>query len=272
MKSKLLLFLLISAYLSSVLIVHFYFKAKQQEENVAGASIVQTADKKPAKGIILPHHDVAGDLINESFSRLSREGKYSTVVIFAPNHFHPEKVPAATADQLTDSPIAADFVYELTADLPLFVNDPAMLESEHGVTIFLPFIKEYFKEAQIVPIIFSPKISPSELERLASFLVRHTTPETLYILSLDFSHNSNAREGIKKNEETLKVMKRFDYDTLYTFGDENLDSPKAAAAFLMVMERLKAVNFDLWHNTHSAVLLADLRLSGTSYAIGVLRQ
>lgn len=270
-KNKYLPLILIFLFAASVSVVVFYFRLTERREakKVVGITTVKVQDKYQVKGIILPHHGIAGRLIAQSLSNLSQKRQYSIVVILAPNHFHPEKTIIATANTLEGIQVEEDHINRLTDNFPLITNSPPMLENEHAITLHLPYLKEYFPKAKIIPLIFSPSVAHRELDRLATFLVETLPPDTLYLLSLDFSHNSGPLEGLNKNEETLRVLRHFDYETLYKFGDEHLDSPKAAATFLLVMQKLNATKWETWHNTHSAILQDNPGLSGTSYLIGI---
>lgn len=271
MKSKTLIFFSFVLMFASALVYLSYAQRKVAEQNVAGV-FTKSEETKPVKGIILPHHGVASDLISQSLSRVAETNQYSTIVIFSPNHYYPEEVAAATTDSLESADIATETVNQLTQEFSYIANNPKILNNEHGVTTFLPFLNEYFPQAKTIPVIFSPHITSKELNNLSFFFKQNLPDDTLYLLSLDFSHNSNLQQGLGKNGETIKTLAGFDYDTLYSYKDDHLDSPKAAGAFLLSMQRNRALHFEVLQNTHSAVLLNDPRLLGTSYVIGVFHE
>jgi AmmeMemoRadiSam system protein B len=237
--------------------------------------------------VVLPHHALARELIDESYQRIQQEQTVSTVVILGPNHFHPEVGRVVTARSIENVIVADTIVEQLLAEFPEIIEDQPMIENEHAIMIQLPYIAQYFPNARIVPLIFSPSYDPDELDELALTLNNMLSSDTLIIASIDFSHESGIEEGLDKNDETIRVMQAFDYQTLYTFADDHLDAPVAMAVFLKLMEKrdektekqknrktkeqMRTVVWETWHTTHAGIILNDPRTRGTSYVIGVFR-
>lgn len=261
--------LLLTAFIFTLTVSLLWQRRPNSQPSVAGSSIGENAVNRNISGIILPHHDLVKSLISQSLERLTRQQQYSYVVILGPNHFAPEKTPLATTTHLSEAKVAAEIVHRLREQFPLITDAQPLIEQEHSITLHLPYLKQYLPQAEIIPLMFSPTFTPEELERLAIFLRKNTPADTLYLASIDFSHESSVLEGLDKNAETLTVLQNFDYHTLYQFGDDNLDSPVAAAVFLHAMQGLGATAWETWHNTHAGIITDDPRTRGTSYLIGI---
>jgi AmmeMemoRadiSam system protein B len=223
------------------------------------------------KGMVLPHHDLAREIFTTSLLKLQESQSPPVFVIFGTNHYYPDSPTLTTAVDLLDYPIEKESVIAFVQEFPSTQVSTPVLEKEHSITTPVPYIRQYFPEAKIIPLIVSSRFKQKDLDEYVEYLSKTLPEDTVYIAAVDFSHGQTLESGMSKNEESIKVISEFDYETLYTFKDDHLDSPVAIGLFLETMQVLDSTRWETWESTHGALLTSDPTLQGTSYVIGVFR-
>ncbi len=239
---------------------------------VAGESI--DLEKQPIKGLILPHHDLAREIIIKSLEKLSSSNKYKLIVVLSPNHFRPQSYTFTTSLNDKNYPIAIEYLHKLKEFDQELLFDTELVENEHGVNIPVEYLSHYFPESEFLPILVSPYYSEKTLDEISQWMTENLPEDTLYVASVDFSHENMYAKALDNNKESLGVIKNFDYASLYNFVNDNnqhLDSPIGTAVLLKTMSALKATNWQTWYDSHGSQLTDDPVLQGTSYIIGVFR-
>ena len=92
---------------------------------------------------------------------------------------------------------------------------------------------------------------------------------TLYVCSVDFAHEKMLLEATENNKESEKIIKEFDYEKLYDFKDDHLDSPGSVGLLLNIMQELSSTKWELWQNSHAAFIEEKYDIQGTGYIIGI---
>lgn len=228
-------------------------------------------DSKAIKGLILPHHDLAEELFHSSLQRIKENQSPKLIVIYGPNHHYPDSATITTTKSLSDAPLAYKEIELLVRNFPDIVVNNALVEGEHSITTPLTYLQEYFPGAEIIPLVFSTEFNVKELQVKANYLTANLPADTLYIASVDFAHEVDLEEGLNRNKESIEALSNFDFEDIYNFNDEHLDSPVSIAMFLLTMKNLKAENWETWFSNHSALIKNDPTLQGTSYVVGVFR-
>lgn len=212
------------------------------------------------KGVVLPHHDLAQELLHASFERLQKVIDPSTIVIYGTNHYYPESMTFTTTEEV-----------EKEYKIPNVLTDNQKIAKEHSIQTLIPYLDKYFPKSKVIPIIVSSTYNFDDLEKRTNYLVSSLPKDTLFIASVDFSHNKTLSEGLLKNNESIKAISNFDYKTILDFKDDHIDSPVAISSFLLTMEKLKTVTWETWYSNHASLLLNKPDLQGTSYVIGVFK-
>ena len=221
-------------------------------------------------GLILPHHKLAEELILSSLEKIKNES-YEYIVLIGPNHFVPESPTFVTADQIENFSLATDVIKKIRKNFPdVEINNP-LVEKEHSIMLHLPYLQTYYPDAKILPLVISPRYQRQDLKEKIHFLTATLPKKTLYIASVDFSHNMMLLEAMKKNDESIKVLQAFDYQTLSSFQDDHTDSPVSLTLLLVAMEQKKSTHWETWVSSHGALLTGDQTVQGTSYVIGAFR-
>ena len=83
--------------------------------------------------------------------------------------------------------------------------------------------------------------------------------------SVDFSHYLTRQEAEDKDKETLKVIEAKNLDTLFTMGNDYLDSPAALGSLFLTMENLDISDLTLLDHTNSGILMGNDMIETTSY-------
>ena len=210
-------------------------------------------------GVILPHHELADELFHDSFMRLKEKVNPKTIVVFGTNHYFPLSETFTTT-------LEADIKYNFEGVLV----DNERIANEHSIQVVSKYIDEYFPEVEIVPIIVSDNlVNFEDIEWVinTNFLDKFSNP--FYIASVDFAHEVSLEEGLAKNDESIKSVANFDYDTILDYEDDHMDSPLSIITLLKVMEKLGFREWDTWHSSHGGLLENQLDYNGTSYVVGV---
>jgi MEMO1 family protein len=254
--------------ITAITISGLFYLNRHSEGEVAGTSEAATR----IHGLILPHHDKAGSLIDSAASRVSQSGDYSTLVILAPNHFQPDSQLITTADTLANFPISQAIVSKLAATSDYVVLDNTAISKEHGLLVPLEYLSAKFGNTDIIPLMVSPNYTDDSLSQVAAMLHQHTPEDTLFVVSVDFSHNLLFEPAMENTKYTSQIISAFDQDKLLTFDDHYLDAPVAVVLMLEIMKLRQATLFETWEISHGAILLDNPLLQGTSYLTGVFRE
>ncbi len=179
--------------------------------------------KVSLESMIVPHHDLAEDIIDEMYKRISTDK--TSILLISPDHFldGDRKVTVSLKNwststgrvlidrSLSNKLLALDFVDQ---------NDQEIYK-EHGLSIHMPYIAKYFENADVVTMMISKETSVDELNQLLGVL-----PEELFIIaSVDFSHYLDVETAYKKDVETLELLKRNKTLSLFRMNDAYFDSP-----------------------------------------------
>jgi MEMO1 family protein len=260
----------ISTFLAVFVILGVGFIDNYKSKNNQIAGVHTSINESTVRGLILPHHGIASELIQESFERI-KYSQYSYIVIIGPNHFVPDASSIISTLTLADNNIESDFLQKMKVEYPGILFSEDITANEHSITLHLPYIKNYFPGAGVIPLIVSPFAGNNELVGIVEYLTSVLPDDTLFIASVDFAHNVMVETGINNNNISIEAIRSFDYKTIMRFNDEFMDSPLSISMLLKAMQIFETTNWETWYNSHGAVLENDPRIQGTSYVIGVFR-
>lgn len=243
-----------------------YLRNKNNQGKVEGAKTTQSE----VRGIVLPHHNLATELFNDSYAKLAKTLSPKLIVILGTNHYLENSPTVITTNTFPDASLDQDIANRFITKFPdVLVNETA-ITNDHSIMVQIPYIHQYFPNAKVFPMIISAQFTEGSLTQKAQFL--STLPQdTLFIASVDFAHNVGLTEGLSKNKESIQTISQFDYKTLYTYYDDHLDSPIAISLFLHVMSEIGANSWNTWFSSHSAILKNDPSIQGTSYVVGTFQ-
>lgn len=100
---------------------------------------------------------------------------------------------------------------------------------------------------------------------MAEYLSSLIEDDGVVIASVDFSHYLTRHEAEEKDRETLKIIEEGNLDTLFTMGNDHLDSPAALVTLFLAMKNLGIQDFNLLDHTNSGIIMGNDMIETTSY-------
>lgn len=230
---------------------------------VAGA---KATGKKDISVLIVPHHLVAKDYIAKAFEYVSknRNSFPRRIILMGPNHFFKGASKIITTDILWQPD--KDFIKNLV--LFNFASiEKRIVESDHAITNILPFIKQFFPDARLVPLIMREPFTAQHAAAFGKSLANSLDNETLIIASIDFSHYFSKKIADEHDEKSIKALYNLDFD--FFQKEIDADSPHILMVLTRYLERTGYKKFNLLFHTNSAVLTGNPNEeSTTSHIIG----
>ncbi|MEW8979081.1 MAG: AmmeMemoRadiSam system protein B [Symbiobacterium sp.] len=226
-----------------------------------------TGVAEPLAGGLVPHHDLAAELLSGFFLRLEAEPP-EVIFLVGPNH-EAAGGPVITGRRAWQTDfglveVDREAVDALVAAGLAAVNDE-VLEQEHAMGTLMPYIKFHAPAARVVPLILPPGLTRPELERLSGALAAELGPGRILVASVDFSHYLTPDEAEARDKETLATIMAGDLERLLRMGPDHLDSPGSVAVLLTAMATVGADGPRVLGHTNSGIILQDDQIETTSY-------
>lgn len=228
-------------------------------------------DKKNIKAVIVPHHLIAAEITADILYQ-SQNNNIKDIVIIGPNHEDLSPTTISCAHVVWQTPLDQvqtdnDLVKKFLTDLKLHDNPDSFL-NEHSVGAIIPFVKNYYPKARVLPILFNSTASLKDAKDVVAWLNQNLDDNVLVIFSIDFSHYLKEYDA-KNNDEIVKnLITSRDIDKIINLNSDYLDSPAALATAMMYADdkNLKTeILFDKTSNDFSQQTSAET----TSY-LGVI--
>lgn len=179
-------------------------------------------------GVTSHHLPTALPLIADFYRALKvSEGPRDVFVILGPDH----REGCRSLVSLTDKKYLTPFG-ELAIDEKLIskitnygggVINEQCFDQEHAIGVQTIFIKYFFPEAKIVPILFSSAVRDSDIDKLLEVLLAAKDKITI-VASVDFSHHHIYSEAQRIDEISQQMISRGEWSF---FDLEHVDSPMA---------------------------------------------
>ena len=196
-------------------------------------------------GLVVPHHLVAADLIATGFEAVVRSGTVPRrVIVLVPDHYKRSVRPFATTRRdfgtvfgrvRTDTGAVEQL---LRSDL-VEVSD--LFAYEHGVAALLPFVRQAFPRARIVPVAVSVASRRHHWDTIVTALRPLVDAHTLVVQSTDFSHYRSRRDADDDDQRTLNVLAAGDPDRIGALRQPaQVDSVGAAYIQVALQAHLQA--------------------------------
>lgn len=172
-------------------------------------------------GGIVPHHLYVRDIIGNFFNNIKSDG-IDNVFVLGPNHL-----------ELGESKITFD---------PKF--------DDQSISALVPYIKNNFPTAKIVPIVLKREMSLVECRELATQL-SNIQGHNLIIASIDFSHYLPSNKAEENDIESLAMIKNKDYESILKLNSDFMDSPPSLVTSLLYFEKKGMTEIRILDNTNS---------------------
>lgn len=218
-------------------------------------------------GVVIPHHLAAAFEIARFYHGLADVVTPETIFIIGPNHYEEGKADIQTclnciyASTEGDVEVNIEMVNKLVDDGIAKAGDEYFVQ-EHAIFSHTPFIKNYFPEAKIVPIMVNWKMPLMEVRRLSDWLDKNLPENSLVIASVDFSHYISWEAADFHDQSSFATISNFDYDNIY---DLEIDSPSTIYTLLELMEKRGYVKAERLEHTNLGQYLSEPAVETTSH-------
>lgn len=243
-KNYISLFSILVIFLSIVLILNFI--------NALEVFATDSGTKQDIVSGVVPHHLLAEEIIEDFFSYISSRGKPETIVILSPDHFQSGILMESNAfitislegddEEFNNLKVDTLLSGKLFKENKMALNNSAVIV-EHGVTVLFPYIRKYFPETNILPILIPADITKEQVEQLVKTIDENGLLDTIVVASVDFSHYLPSLAADFHDTKSIRV--------LLNFEEENF----------------KNVEVDCWQALYAARLFAKLRQKESSHII-----
>ncbi len=290
--TKKLLFLIVALTIAIGLVSYFLLAAQKKLNFLEeGANIKQSSLASPynnrqiyedifislqkeeelnvAAGIV-PHHFLAKEMIAEFYNKV-KNNDVSTIFLICPdhfNHFFPTGKLAYTSKHSWDTPFGELQTDEQAIDFLLkagkIQEDNFAIGLEHGIYVEIPFIKNFFGNAKIVPLVLNSSLSYDKFSNLGELLGGFSKENSILIVSSDFSHDVLPKEAGKNDKNSINILKDFNKDSINKITSDCKQCIFALYGFL----GQKKHNFELVASKNSSDFSAETEKTVTSYVSG----
>lgn len=163
--------------------------------------------KIKAAALIVPHHLLAKDLINQALENLRPD--YQTIILLGPNHYYYGSANIQTSSFFWKTKFgelkANKGLVEKLASESLVQIEEEYFNTEHSICALVSFLKIHFPKAKVIPLILKANLSQEEAKSLAQFLAQNC-PDCLLLCSLDFSHDVSQAEAERNDQKSIEIL------------------------------------------------------------------
>ncbi|PIR95917.1 MAG: AmmeMemoRadiSam system protein B [Candidatus Doudnabacteria bacterium CG10_big_fil_rev_8_21_14_0_10_42_18] len=215
-------------------------------------SEVQTAIPEgmvPLAGITSHHLPTAENFIDEFYAQIySVRPDIGVFMVVGPDHFERCKTLASTTAKdfftpfgtlLNDGKITAALIQAGAGE------DNSCFMEEHAIGVQASFIKKYFPDAKLVPVLFSSAAGAEAAEKLLNALME-SGQDVFVISSTDFSHYEPLAVADRVDELTERQIKNLDAKSA------TLRQVDSVAALNFVLGFTKAQKAELSYFEHAS--------------------
>ena len=170
---------------------------------------------------VLPHAGLfySGRIIREYFSSLSE--KIRRVFILSPSHYYPLPENRLTTSRFTSSSTPYGSIRTVPVSIESSVISDEAVQREHGIEMFLPFIRK--KNLSVSYALISSFRSIDDIEYYASLLSSSLTEDTAVIASSDFTHYGLRFGYCPYEDDALRRVSEFDLKAAGEMIEGNLE-------------------------------------------------
>ena len=246
------------------------YGSEEAYENVF-ANLPKTSAGPDVLAGIVSHHFLAKQFIADFYNEIGNE-KVFTVFLISPDHYN-VLFPAGTIAYASKMPWKTPFgdifsdkeaINSLIARENVMINDSAM-GLEHGISVEIPFVKNFFPNAKIVPIVVKNNYSYEKLFDLGKKLKGLTNEKSILIVSSDFSHDATQKTAKANDKKSLEILRNLSLDKI---SEVTSDCVSCLAVMSGYLPNPKDYKFSLIGNKDSSDFLAGAEKTVTSYVSG----
>lgn len=237
-----------SSNISEQYLESFFKNAETYEESFQKFEGVK---KQKVISGITSHHFLAKDLIANFFAGVD-QNKIKNIIIVGPDHFKYlwfKNIMAATSTLNWKTPFGylnanTDFVNK-AAEKEMIALKDGVFYGEHSVFTLIPFIKFYFPEAKVIPIILLSSEDYDYYYKLGKYL---DIPNSFLVVSSDFSHKSTLDMINHQDSKSIRALDSIDFERI---DEIECDCRACIALMYGYLSNYDSVKFSLMENKNS---------------------
>jgi len=204
-------------------------------------------------GIVLPHHMIVANEISKTYQKLAEVSHPSLIVIISPNHYEDGQSLIQTCSSCEYQTTEGNTIIDTSLAKKLTQNniatdEPKTFIKEHGVFNHAPFIKHFFPEAKMLPILIKWEAPSEKTVELSNWLDANIPKDALVIASVDFSHYVPVEHANFHDISSYATIKNFDYQNMY---DLEIDSPPSISTITHLMEKRGYMSAERFTHTNN---------------------
>lgn len=195
--------------------------------------------ERPLIGITSHHLPTASPLLDNFYSLLKEtRPDIKTFVVVGPDHFEHCRHKFVVSDSLIETmfgelKIDQSLLKEIAQAGPVIEND--CFHGEHAIGVEANYIKKYFPESQIMPILLSYSARNRNFNKTVAVLKKYRH-DIFVVESTDFTHYVDARAANANDEISRKQINKLDGPA---FTLKQVDSPGTIKLILQLAKELK---------------------------------
>ena len=233
-----------------------------------GAAVEKSEVSRDTKGLIVPHHLLAGEDINRAFSYVGAiEDK--TIVLIGPDHKNLTSSDVLIGKKGWQSEFgffgSNRLIVNSLMDSKL-VKISDSVEHEHSLYGLLPLLVQNFAGNQIVTMMIGPYVLQETIEELVDEVSLACENNCLLIGSVDFVHGGDVVTGKQNDIESFKKIHDGDYGWLYRQDNSYFDSPQVLHLLAGYAQK-QGLAANLFSRSDSTEKLMDATAELTSYQV-----
>ncbi|MCJ7740057.1 AmmeMemoRadiSam system protein B [Candidatus Microgenomates bacterium] len=224
---------------------------------------ISQKEKISVRGLIVPHHLLARDLIINALKMISPGIK--TIILIGPNHQNYGKADLQVSAGKWQTQFS---LLEPESSLIEKINKQQLasieednFDTEHSVCGLVSFLKIYFPKAKIIPLIVKSGTTEEEVNNLADFLSKNCK-DCLMVASVDFSHEESHVKSGENDLISTRILEKLDLQNL---DNVTVDSPPTLSILLNYLKNIGIKEGELIESSDSFLISGQSPESVTSY-------
>jgi hypothetical protein len=190
---------------------------------IVGRPVPHLEGKEIRCGIVT-HHLLASRLIVGYFRGVAQTGRPKRIVLIGPDHAGKGLGAISVSSLSWQTPFGileadTEAISRLGEKLRL-LPDPEAFSNEHSIGVLVPFVKHFFPDARLVPILVKTGAGRETLNALCRALEDMNNGETHFLLSSDFSHGKRPAEASRHDLESARVIVEQAFGSVWSLDDD----------------------------------------------------
>ena len=238
-------------------------------------NLPKTLENPNIKAGVVSHHFLAKELIANFYNKISNKN-VDTIFLISPDHynnFFASGTIAYTSNLNWNTPFGVlesnEKIINLLAGQGIIEKNNSLMGLEHGIYVEIPFIKKFFPNAKIVPLVLNTSANFNNFSDLGVKLKNLAGENSILIVSSDFSHNMPAKEADLKDKDSIAVLKNLQPQSTKNIKS---DCTRCFAILLEFLQNAQNCRFNLIDNKNSFYYAGDSENSVTSYVSGFFEE